>query len=453
MVCLPSFQTFECSELTGSRFTGKLNTILVFLFRPSPQVPKPSTHAAHMCYDASAYNIQMQWRQMKDPAIDITWIFLQSLFMAVNTLLWSISYSDVRAAHPREDVEKLMELGIDVMEKCTYRWPGSDSASQLYQRLGRACLKAYDGPAKVSDSSSSLSATSPASGGEATSPISDYSNITTQNNTSVAHSYQGQTSPEPPPVFNFVFNQPPDQSQAQQYHQQQQMPPPPPTFRSNSIFNMPSSRMDRRFSYFPPDVDDSLPPLPTSYPQPPMPTQQQQNMQQNQQALQQNQQISPPLQQQQQQSQPRSISQQPLPGSWNSQQAANQAVQWEDTSPPLTQPTMAAPVQSTGNMSRQYPLNTLEETSYFIQPAYNFGPQYYGETAPWGIGAGSVNYGGGNILGQMASGMDDARYDRMESLTYDQQKELMRSLEDGGIEGLDELFGLKSQQLMFSGLQ
>ena len=96
-----------------------MNTMLVFLFRPSPQVPKPTKHAAHMCYDASAYNIQMQWRQMKDPAIDITWIFLQSLFMAVNTLLWSISYSDVRAQHPREDVEKLLELGIDVMEKCT----------------------------------------------------------------------------------------------------------------------------------------------------------------------------------------------------------------------------------------------------------------------------------------------------------------------------------------------
>lgn len=110
-------------------------------------------------------------------------------------------------------------------------------------------------------------------------------------------------------------------------------------------------------------------------------------------------------------------------------------------------------MQSTGHMSRQYPLNTLEETSYFVHPPYNFGPQYYSETAPWGIGAGSVNYGGGNTLGQMASGTEDARYDRMESLTYDQQQELMRSLEDGGIEGLDELFGLESQQLMFSGLQ
>lgn len=49
--------------------------------------------------------------------------------------------------------------------------------------------------------------------------------------------------------------------------------------------------------------------------------------------------------------------------------------------------------------------------------------------------------------------MEDGRYDRMESLTYDQQQELMRSLEDGGIEGLDEIFGLESQQLMFNGLE
>lgn len=425
--------------LTRGRFTGKLNTMLIFLFRPSPQVPKPSTRAAQMCYDASAYNIQIQWRQMKDPAIDITWIFLQSLFMAVNTLLWSISYADVRAQHERGDVEKLLDLGIDVMEKCTDRWPGSDSASALYQRLGRACLKAYEGPAKVSDSSSNLSANSPASGGEATSPISDYSNLGPHNqSSSVAHSYQGNTSPEPPPVFNFVFNHPPDQSQAQQYHapQQQQMPPPPPTFRSNSIFNMPSSRMDRRFSYFPPDMDDTLSTLPA----PPTSYLGQQPQQQN--------------QMQDQQSQPQAGMQQPLPPTWDAQ--TQQAVQWENTSPPL-----APPMTSTGNMARhgQFPLNTLEETSYFIQPTYNFGPQFISETAPWGVGAGGVglgrgvdgfgNGGGGPSGGASGDGMDM----RMDSLTYNQQQELMRSLEETGLDGVDELFGLESQSFMFSGLQ
>lgn len=361
-------------------FTGKLNTMIVFLFRPSPQIPKPTVRGAHMCYDASAYNIKMQHRQMDNPAVDVTWIFLQSLFMAVNTLLWSISYSDVRAQHSREEVEDLLELGINVMVRCTDRWPGSQSASELYQRLGRACLKAYEG-VKVSDSSSSLSANSPASVNETTSPFSDHSNATGQS--SMVFS---QASPDQQiPVFNFVFNQAPDGSAAEQYHQaMSQQQQRPPTFRSNSIFVQPASRaVDRRFSYFPPDFDDPLP----SLPQQPLPPQWGPSTS-----------VSPPLQmnvpqQQQQQQQPQQSQQQ------QRQQQQQPRVNFSNTA-------------------------AVEETSYFIhQPTYNFGPQMYSD----GVGGG---------------GWGAMQPDRMGSLNYSQQAELMQSLETDGLVGIDDYLGL-----------
>jgi len=88
--------------------------MIVFLFRPSPQVPKPSVRAAILCYDASAYNIKMQDRQMDNPSVDITWIFLQSLFMAVNTILWTISYPEVRTLHSKEELEELPRRSLRI---------------------------------------------------------------------------------------------------------------------------------------------------------------------------------------------------------------------------------------------------------------------------------------------------------------------------------------------------
>jgi hypothetical protein len=98
----------------------------------------------------------VQQNQIDNPSVDITWVFLQSLFMAVNTILWSISYPEVRQLHAKVEVEEIVEIAISLINKCRDRWPGSAAAAQLYSKLAKACLKSYT----VSDSihsSSSLS--------------------------------------------------------------------------------------------------------------------------------------------------------------------------------------------------------------------------------------------------------------------------------------------------------
>lgn len=138
--------------------------MIVFLYRPSPQVPKPTAYAARQCVEASIFNITMQREQIAKSILDLTWIFTQSLFMALNAILWAISYPEIRKEYSKETMEKYIDIAQEAIQLASQRWPGVESALELYQNLIVACLKAYDGNSETSyvvDSSSSK--TSPAS--------------------------------------------------------------------------------------------------------------------------------------------------------------------------------------------------------------------------------------------------------------------------------------------------
>jgi hypothetical protein len=248
------------------RFKAKVNTMFVFMYRPSPQVPKPSVRAAILCYDAAAYNVKASAKDVENPSMDITWIFIQVMFMAINTLLWTISYKEVRSLHGKEELEELLRTALDIINKCKERWPGCASAAQLYETLGKACLKSYNIDAHPP---SSLSANSPVSLTDANSPsASEHSSATTG---SLAHSHKAHDTP---PTFGYVFDQAPDSFAATEYHNSLQAPQQP-SFRSNSIFvNPASAQTDRRFSYFPPEFNqpqtlpNSWTPIPAPAPAP-----------------------------------------------------------------------------------------------------------------------------------------------------------------------------------------
>lgn len=126
------------------RFHGRRNTIIVFLFRPSPQVPEPSVNAARECYEASVFNVAMHREQIATGSVDLTWIFTQSLFMALNTILWSFSYPEIRREHPIEEVRHHLDVALEAIDLAAERWPGVESALLLYRSLVAACLKAYN---------------------------------------------------------------------------------------------------------------------------------------------------------------------------------------------------------------------------------------------------------------------------------------------------------------------
>ncbi|KIX04962.1 uncharacterized protein Z518_05834 [Rhinocladiella mackenziei CBS 650.93] len=161
----------EGSGLSEKWFTGRKNTMIVFMYRPSPQIPNPSIYAAQQCYDAAVFNIKLQKLQVEAHLIDITWIFTQAIFMALNTVLWCLSYPTIRQQHPREEVQVHIQDALRAIELCADRWPGVRSAYQLYENLVLGCLKAYEAD-KAAES-----------------PASDYVSSTTQDISSSASQF------------------------------------------------------------------------------------------------------------------------------------------------------------------------------------------------------------------------------------------------------------------------
>ena len=87
--------------------------MVIFLHRPSPQIPEPSASAARICVAAALYNIRLQREQIANKSVDLTWVFTQTLFMELNTVLWALSYPEVRRENPRQEIEEYVQLAKD----------------------------------------------------------------------------------------------------------------------------------------------------------------------------------------------------------------------------------------------------------------------------------------------------------------------------------------------------
>ena len=64
--------------------------------------------------------------------------------MELNTTLWALSYPEVRKERPRQEIEEYVRMAQDGIRLASERWPGVESALELYEKLIKACLKAYD---------------------------------------------------------------------------------------------------------------------------------------------------------------------------------------------------------------------------------------------------------------------------------------------------------------------
>ncbi|KUI68985.1 Positive regulator of purine utilization [Cytospora mali] len=239
-------------------FTGRYHTMAISLHRPSPQIPRPSSRSASICYDSAVYIINLSNQQVKKSAVDITWVFVLTLNMSLNVLLWAVSYREVREAHPKDDVEEIINVALDVIDQCSERWPGTKNASQLYSIFGRACLQSYDTNDDPSNSSGASTFTSPLLADSASPAASENSLSTTVSNGS-AFTQNQQRPLFTQPVFGYTV----DSAEDMNAFSFESNPFQQPTFRSNSIFRNPSSEPTegRRpsYGYFPPDFKHPAP--------------------------------------------------------------------------------------------------------------------------------------------------------------------------------------------------
>ncbi|KAK4161527.1 fungal-specific transcription factor domain-containing protein [Cladorrhinum sp. PSN259] len=227
-------------------FTGRYMTMVIFLYRPSFQVPKPSSEAAIKCYDGAEYIINASSKQVEKQveikAVDLTWIFLLTIYTALNSLLWSVSYPEVRAKHDRAEVEQLVETALDTITdiQCIQPWPGVESAVELYSVLSKACLHSY--ALKQESSIPTATFNTPLPFNDHSSPESEVSSQHGQPNSATSFFGQ-QASP-----FGYVVESYNTFETGLPFANHQ------PAFRSGSIFG--SSSVDpfgRRLSQFAPD--------------------------------------------------------------------------------------------------------------------------------------------------------------------------------------------------------
>lgn len=247
--------------------------MVVFIFRPSPQVPRPSIQAAINCYDACQFNIYMTQKQIETKSVDMTWIFVQSIFMCINTMLWTLSYSDVRRVHSREEVEGHLEVAMQSIKLSSERWPGVASAMELYYNLIDACMKIFDKDGDVPIAAGSPSDTASVVSGNivdginrsrTTSPATaSTASVSTPSDKATASF--GYLTNQNQPHFNFSNSQsnvpnPFASSPSAQHASLQTSPQPPYTDMS------PKSSVDANipiYSYAPPTTQFA--PLPTTF--------------------------------------------------------------------------------------------------------------------------------------------------------------------------------------------
>ncbi|KAL1899559.1 hypothetical protein Sste5346_002961 [Sporothrix stenoceras] len=242
----------------------------------------PSPAAALRCYDSSAYVTNLGSQQVKKSAIDITWVFLLTIYMSLNTILWSVSYPEVRKKHPREEIEELINTSLDIVDQCSERWPGASAASQLYSIFAKACLQSYDTPEEQQQqqqqgppvftatqySGPETSYHSPSSDIDPNSPIANEAAPLPPNvSGNIKREPQNQQQQSAPlfstPQFGYVFNNSTEPAPQGPYTYDEGPGAGQPQFRSGSIFLNPASTepMGRRFSYFPPEGPPGPPPL------------------------------------------------------------------------------------------------------------------------------------------------------------------------------------------------
>lgn len=230
-------------------FIARFNTMVVFLFRPSPQVPRPSLQAALKCYEACEYNIHVQREQISRRNVDLTWVFTQAIFLTINTTLWTLSYDEVRRKYNREAVEGSLEVAMDSIKLAAERWPGVASAIQLYNNLIEAIMKIHekDGDVPIAAASPSAAHSDNLTRSRTTSPATAASSsIATPPDRPpfgyLQQQYMGDMQ-QPPPLH--YGNEPGPYTVAQQASQMSQIPSYPSAPRTYPAENVPLAHQSR----------------------------------------------------------------------------------------------------------------------------------------------------------------------------------------------------------------
>lgn len=151
----------EGSGLSKTWFEHRYNNILIFMYRPSPQIPQPSLEATIMCYNCAVENVRLEKAMFETGAVDLTWVFLHQVYTVTLTIIWAIYNPKIRKMNPKSEVEGHIRCQIRLILALAEYWPGAEAAADLFMRLAGAALRNYDTDLRKSPASQASASASP----------------------------------------------------------------------------------------------------------------------------------------------------------------------------------------------------------------------------------------------------------------------------------------------------
>ncbi|RPB13304.1 hypothetical protein P167DRAFT_535008 [Morchella conica CCBAS932] len=136
-------QNDQGSGMSYDWFDHRYHLMRIFLFHPTPQIPQPSLEATILCYDSSVKGIHLQKKMFDEKTIEFTWVYLHQIYTATLTLIWALYNEGIRELHSKEEVESNFEISLSLLTVLAERWPGTEAAADLFDRLARAALQSY----------------------------------------------------------------------------------------------------------------------------------------------------------------------------------------------------------------------------------------------------------------------------------------------------------------------
>lgn len=121
----------------------KYHSCLMLLYRPSPQIPRPSQGSARKCFDSAMEIIRISADLHRFKSMDCTWVAAHSIFIAAITILYCLWTSPiVMVSALRETCFERVKKAQQLLEFLGDTWPVAYNACE---KLGRLIPVAMDG--------------------------------------------------------------------------------------------------------------------------------------------------------------------------------------------------------------------------------------------------------------------------------------------------------------------
>lgn len=145
------------SLMVVQKLQVKYHSCIMLLYRPSPQIPRPTQDAARTCFDSAMEIIRISADLHRFTSMDYTWLSAHSIFVAAITILYSLwTNPAVTVASHTELCFERVNTAEQLLEYLGKTWSVAHSAREKLSHLIRIAVEGYDtlhGTAEIRNSS------------------------------------------------------------------------------------------------------------------------------------------------------------------------------------------------------------------------------------------------------------------------------------------------------------